>query len=154
MFFSWWFYRKLDSSKIQCIISNKTMCRKSSSYISHKIGTTLNVNKEDMYDSNIGNISFKNSLFLFSLFFFLSFTSLTYLDNSLQKTLGETKPERQLHSGEKEKKRWPRRRRVKVPSSLERKGRPAWGFRAWVLSTVYIKDLPSGLVWGVQTQAE
>lgn len=66
---------------------------------------TANVNKEDMYDSNIGDISFKNSLFLF--FLFLSFTPLTYLDNSLQKALGETMPDRQLHSGEKEK-RWGR----------------------------------------------
>lgn len=126
MLFNWCFYRKLDSSKIQCIISNKTMCRKSSSYISHKIGTTLNVNKEDMYDSNLGNISFKNSLFLF--FLCLSFTSLTHLDNSLQKGLGETKPDRQLHSGKKEKKWWQRLRRVKMTSSLEGKGETSMGF--------------------------
>lgn len=129
------------------------MCRKSSSYISHKIGTTLNVNKEDVYDSNLGNISFKNSLFLF--FLCLSFTSLTHLDNSLQKGLGETKPDRQLPSGKKEKEWWQRLRRVKVTSSWEGRGETSVGFWSLsVLSRVYTKDLPNGLVWRVQTQAE
>lgn len=97
---------------------------------------TGNVNKEDMYDSNIGDISFKNSLFLF--FLFLSFTPLTYLDNSLQKALGETKPDRQLHSGKKEKRWGQRLRRVKLASSLEGEGEASMGFQSLSeLSRVY-----------------